>query len=160
FSLQISDLDRSPIKDGMSCDHSTLQWPAPGGRGYWPMVGYGTKNVFVHLKNRRVIGIAQASRARRYLCEHALRVYRRARDHPQDLFGRGLLFTRFGKFAPQLFCRLIVTDCRYFGWHGDTQPTGYSAELPCDRCQNIQSGNHRTPQRFHMPMSAFYGGTD
>ena len=58
FSLQISDLDRSPIKDGMCCDKPALQWCAEGGRGNWPMVGYETKNVAVDLTDRHVIGIA------------------------------------------------------------------------------------------------------
>ena len=57
FSLQISDLDRLPIKDGMCGDKPALQWRAEGGRGR-PMVGYETKNVAVDLTDRHVIGIA------------------------------------------------------------------------------------------------------
>src|SRR5215831_11335692 len=78
FILQISDLDNSPIKDGMSRDKSTLQWPAVGGRGNWPMVSYGKKNVVIHLKNRSIMGIAKAGCACRNICEHPLLVRRRA----------------------------------------------------------------------------------
>ena len=78
FGQQISDLDRSTVKDGMCCDDSTLQWCAVGSIGNWPMVANETENVAVRPKNRCVIGITKAGCARCYLCKHALGVHRRA----------------------------------------------------------------------------------
>jgi signal transduction histidine kinase len=72
------------------------------------MVGDNGENVAVHPMDCRIVGIAKTSGARRKRCKHAPQLHRRAGDHPQDVSGRGLLLSRFGKLAPQLFQRSIA----------------------------------------------------
>src|SRR5262245_52415297 len=102
--------------------------PTPyGHRGtHWgnrPVVGDTAKHVALDATDPRVIGIAKAGRALCNLCEHALQVYRRARDHPQDLGGRDLLLSRlrevthglgeyFGQLLDSAFRRGIIVDGR------------------------------------------------
>jgi hypothetical protein len=74
FDPHIGDLKRSLVEDGPSMDDPTRQWQRAMSRGRPPMVGDQPENVAFHLKNRRVIGITKASRARRDLCEHAWQI--------------------------------------------------------------------------------------
>src|SRR5262249_16680720 len=76
FGLQIGYVDRSPFQNGPVSKMPTHQ----GGRASHrkrPMVGDEQESVVVYLANHRVIGLTKASRTRRDLCEHTLRIRRR-----------------------------------------------------------------------------------
>jgi hypothetical protein len=62
-------------------------------------MSHKTHAAFVHAKNARVIGLANASRTRGYRVESRKEIRRRATDHVQDLAGRRLLFVRLNQLA-------------------------------------------------------------
>jgi hypothetical protein len=62
-----------------------------------------------------------------------------------------LLLPRLSQLAPQLFHRLISTDCRCIGWHEETQPSGYSAKN-CSVTRNIAEREPSYPTAFARAM--------
>ena len=79
FGLYIGNLNRSPIEDGTSGDNLTPQGQRIILRDR-PMVGDAAEKIAVHQEDRRVISVAKAGSARRYVGEHALEVRRRTRN--------------------------------------------------------------------------------
>ena len=69
FGLHIGNMNRSPIEDGTSSYNLTRQGQRVIRRDR-PSFGDKAEKDAVHLKDRRVISIAKASRARRDLREH------------------------------------------------------------------------------------------
>jgi hypothetical protein len=80
FGLHIGDVNRLTVEDCTPGDNPTCQGqrvtPHWNG-GYRPMVRYEALTVTVHLKDRRVIGVAKAGCARCDFFEHTLQVRRR-----------------------------------------------------------------------------------
>src|SRR5262245_22924962 len=100
LGLHIGNVVRASLYDSSTVEMATheryLVLPDGAREWYVPVMRDETQGAAVHLKNRRVESIAQASGTRRYLCEHVLQVHWRARDHPQDLRGGGLLLSCLG----------------------------------------------------------------
>jgi hypothetical protein len=77
-----------------------------------------------------LVGTAKPSGGRDNRVEDRLQLGRRARNHPQDLRGRGLLLPRHYELTLQFF---HDPDCRHFGWHADNSTHWIFGEIPCNR---------------------------
>src|SRR5215471_6269197 len=132
FGLQIGDVDRLSVEDGSSHDDHAREGQRILG-GDRSMLRCKAEQVAVHLKDRRIVGIAEASRTCCDLCEDAMRIGWCVRDRRQNLSCSSLLLPRLGEFSLKLLLRsatnLICARHRDFGRHGPYQSGECSGEI-------------------------------
>jgi hypothetical protein len=100
FGLHVGDLDGSPLQHDAPDKHPPHQRERYIRRDP-TFVGSETHRVAIGAEDGGVVGVAQASRARRYRLEHGLNIRGRARDDPQNLPGSRLLLQSLFRFLEQ-----------------------------------------------------------
>jgi hypothetical protein len=96
FSLNISDVDRSPVEDCTTRGIPTRQGQCIYARDRSMVSNYAEYIVAFHLKDRRIVRIAQARCGLDQGVEHPLQIEGRPADDLQNIGGRRLLFQRLG----------------------------------------------------------------
>ena len=101
LNLNIGNVDRLPFEHDTSSNKPTDYWQRTA-LGYRSVVGDDMEKAAVDLEDRRVIGVAQASRIRRNLIAHAPQVGWRTGERRQDPRCGGLLLPTLCERAPGL----------------------------------------------------------
>jgi hypothetical protein len=130
LNLNIGNVDCLPFEHDTSGDKPT-DYLQTGVLGYRSMVADKVQKANIHLENRSIISIAQASRICGNLSAHALQVRRRTGERRQDPRCGGLLLPSLGQLSGLAFeiafqlvdqaTKVLISTCyRHFGWHGRT----------------------------------------
>jgi hypothetical protein len=114
-------VNRSPVDNGTPCNEPTHKGIGVlsdrAGHGNLAMVRDEAQTIAKHLKDRRVIRIAQARRGLDQRVKHPLQIEGRPADDLQDVGGGRLLFQGFCQLA--LACLLRLEQPRVLdGDHG------------------------------------------